>query len=75
MPTERIQLLVQRFFDHVVTPSEMEELAVWIVDSNTEDSQLKEILQTAWYQHSPSSEMPKDMTKRILTSIFKSDKH
>lgn len=72
MPTERVQYLVQRFFDNACTPEEKEELAAWINMSGN-DEPLKALLQDAWQQHTPNAAMPEDMSQRLLTAMFRDE--
>lgn len=72
MPTERVQYLVQRFFDDACTPEEKEELAAWINMSGN-DEPLKTLLQDAWQQHTPNAAMPEDMSQRLLTAMFREE--
>ncbi|HVK50016.1 MAG TPA: FecR domain-containing protein [Pseudobacter sp.] len=72
MPTERVQYLVQRFFDNACTPEEKEELAAWINMSGN-DEPLKALLQDAWQQHTPDVQMPDDMSQRLLTAMFREE--
>ncbi|MGN6416253.1 MAG: FecR family protein, partial [Pseudobacter sp.] len=73
MPTERVQYLVQRFFDDACTPEEKEELAAWINMSGN-DEPLKALLQDAWQQYTPDAAMPEDMSQRLLTAMFAEDR-
>lgn len=72
MPTERVQYLVQRFFDNACTPEEKEELAAWINMSGN-DEPLKALLQDAWQQYTPDVQMPDDMSQRLLTAMFREE--
>jgi ferric-dicitrate binding protein FerR (iron transport regulator) len=72
MPTERIQYLVQRFFDDACTAEEKEELAAWI-DMPGNDEPLSELLRNAWEQHTPNTVMPEDMSERLLTAMFREE--
>jgi ferric-dicitrate binding protein FerR (iron transport regulator) len=73
MPTERIQYLVQRFFNNSCTPEEKEELAAWIIMPGNNEP-LKELLRNAWEDHTPHTEMPEDMSQRLLTAMFREAK-
>jgi ferric-dicitrate binding protein FerR (iron transport regulator) len=69
MPTERVQYLVQQYFDNACTTEEMEELAAWI-NASGNDEPLKELLENAWHQHRPNADMPEAMSQRLLTALF-----
>src|SRR5687768_2452740 len=72
MPTERVQYLVKRFLEDGCTQQELEELAHW-VDASADDAQLNALLETAWKSHTPSTEMPEQMSQRLLAAMFKEE--
>jgi transmembrane sensor len=72
MPTERIQYLVQRFFDDACTAEEKEELAAWI-NMPGNDEPLSELLRNAWERHTPNTAMPENMSERLLTAMFREE--
>ncbi|WP_127132865.1 FecR family protein [Pseudoflavitalea rhizosphaerae] len=70
MPTERIQYLARQFFNNSCTPEEKEELAAWI-NMPGNDGPLRELLRNAWEEHTPNTDMPEDMSNRLLKTMFR----
>lgn len=66
---ERIDYLVDRYFNQQCTAAEKEELARWIAQQS-EDSALREVLETAWKKHTDEPLMPDHVSARILASIL-----
>ncbi|TWF35792.1 FecR family protein [Chitinophaga polysaccharea] len=64
----RIQYLLKRYFDHTATPAERVELAQWI--DGADDESLQTALGESWEMHVPLTQMPDDMSDRIVSSLF-----
>ncbi|WP_119079130.1 FecR family protein [Chitinophaga alhagiae] len=73
MLRERLQYLVNRYFNGTCTEDEQKELARWI-DTAGNDSALKELLEEAWSGYQPDVSMPEDMSGRILSAVFVQEK-
>ncbi len=68
MPSERVNLLVEKYFSKNYTETELYELMEW-VNANSED-ELEKILHNSWKSYEPEIEMPEEVSERILSSIF-----
>lgn len=69
MLRERLQYLVNRYFDGTCTNDEQLELARYI-DAAANDDALKAVLEETWSNYQPTAEMPADMPGRVLTAVF-----
>jgi ferric-dicitrate binding protein FerR (iron transport regulator) len=69
MLRERLQYLVNRYFNGTCTEQERVELAEWI-DAAPDDDALKELLEESWNRYEPDAAMPEEMSERILSSLF-----
>ncbi len=68
MPSERINLLVEKFFSNKCTEEEKYELMKWADIAS--DSELEDFLHHSWKNLDTIHEMPEEMSQRILASIF-----
>ena len=68
MPSERINLLVEKYFSNRCTEAEKYELMQW-ADAATEH-QLEEVLYHSWKSYETKFEMPEEMSQKILASVF-----
>lgn len=73
MLRERLQYLVNRYFNGTCTEDEQKELARWI-DSARNDDALKELLEEAWSGYKPDVTMPGEMSERILSAVFEEER-
>ncbi|WP_343702056.1 FecR domain-containing protein [Chitinophaga sp.] len=73
MLRERLQYLVNRYFNGTCTEDEQKELARWI-DSARNDDTLKELLEEAWSGYKPDVAMPGEMSERILSAVFEEER-
>lgn len=72
MISERMNYLVERFFNQSISDHEKVELAKWIEQAKN-DEQLKEVLEHAWQQHTATVAMPDEMSERIESFIFRKE--
>ncbi len=68
MPSERITLLVEKYFSHTCTENEINELMQWANVASEEE--LEAVLEHSWNSYEDRIAMPDEVSQRILTSIF-----
>ncbi len=68
MPSERITLLVEKYFNNTCTEAELDELMQW-ADVASEQA-LETVLQHSWQRYESGTTMPEEMSQRILTTVF-----
>lgn len=73
MLRERLQYLVNRYFNGTCTEEEQTELARWI-DTAENDDALKEMVEETWSGYQPKTAMPEEVSGRILSSLFVKEK-
>ena len=66
---ERIDYLVDRYFNQTCTTAEKEELARWIAQQPADDA-LRDVLETAWKKHTDEPLLPDHVSARILANIL-----
>lgn len=71
MPSERINLLVEKFFSNKCTEEEKYELMKWA--NIASESELEDFLHYSWKNLDTILEMPEEMSQRILASVFTKD--
>lgn len=73
MLRERLQYLVNRYFNGICTEEEQTELARWI-DTAENDDALRELVEETWNGYQPKTAMPEEVSGRILSSLFVKEK-
>ena len=68
MPTKRIEYLTALFFNSDITEIQKEELANLVVELS--DEQIRILLENAWTNHVPDSNMQCDISNELNTSLF-----
>lgn len=72
MLRERIQYLMERYFNETCTAEEKKELARWI-GGIQDDNDLKEVVVKVWERYQPIATMPDEVSKRIQASLFEKE--
>jgi ferric-dicitrate binding protein FerR (iron transport regulator) len=72
MLRERIQYLMERYFNGTCTAEEKRELAKWISEVQHDDD-LKEVVAQTWDQFHPVDRMPDEVSERIQASLFEKE--
>lgn len=73
MLRERIQYLMERYFNGACTAEEKHELAKWIGEVQHDDD-LKEVVAQTWDRFHPVDRMPDEVSERIQASLFEKEK-
>jgi len=68
MLTDRIEYLIQLYFSNTITEIQKEELVDWVIQSN--DDQIRILLEKVWTNYEPDTKMPDDMSDKIIASFF-----
>ena len=68
MPSTRIDLLIDKYFQSTCSEEELQELMKW-VDASSE-LELGQKLAGVWKNYKPERVMPEEMSERILNNIF-----
>lgn len=69
MLRERLQYLMDRYFDGTCTDAEQKELAAWI-NTGPKDDALKELAEETWNRYQPETAMPQEVSEKILSALF-----
>ena len=69
MVPKRIYYLLDRFFDQTIERQEREELSAWI--NQADESMVEQALKVSWENHRQHTEMPAEMSERILETVFR----
>lgn len=72
MLRERIQYLMERYFNETCTAEEKKELAKWI--GAQDDNDLKEVVAQVWERYQPVTTMPDEVSERIQASLFEKER-
>lgn len=73
MLRERMQYLMERYFNGTCTAAEKHELAQWISEVQ-DDQDLKEVVAQTWERFRPEDRMPDEVSTRIQASLFEEER-